>query len=83
MLQINRKCFKLSQNRRKIKVKYGLSISEYDTQLMFSNNGSRYKKKIIINFWEKKQPDTKLSSKNTNASENLSLDKEIAEKPEF
>lgn len=50
MLQINRKCFKLSQKRRKIKVKYGLSISEYDTHLMFSNNGSRYKKKIIVNF---------------------------------
>lgn len=66
-----------------IKVKYGISILEYDTQLMFSNNVSRYKKKIIVNLQEKKQPDTKLSSKNTNASENLSLDKEIIEEPEF
>lgn len=66
-----------------IKVKYGISTLEYDTQLMFSNNVSRYKKKIIVNFQEKKQPDTKLSSKNTNASENLSLEKEIIEEPEF
>ena len=66
-----------------IKVKYGISTLEYDTQLMFSNNVSIYKKKIIVNFQEKKQPDTKLSSKNTNASENLSLEKEIIEEPEF
>lgn len=66
-----------------IKIKYGISVLEYDTQLMFSNNVSRYKKKIIVNFQEKKQPDTKLSSKNTNASENLSLDKEMTEEPEF
>ena len=66
-----------------IKVKYGTSISEYDAQLMFSNNVSRQKKKLIINFQERKQQDTNLSCKNTNASEKVSLDKEKTEGPKF